>query len=106
MIRTKDKSLKIFIRTTFWLTYLFAGILLYTNKLYILKFNINFLKTIYPLTIFWLQIRLNKREKWIPIDSSMSTSQLWLRIIPIIFCIFTFIIVFINFIIHLINYIL
>ncbi len=105
MRKNKNKRIRIFSRIIFWLTYIFAGFLLYTNNLLIFTFTINLLKLIYPLTIFWLQVRLNNKEKWIPVESSMSTSQLWLRIIPIILCLFTFVLVFINFLIFLINYI-
>ena len=106
MRRIRNKGLRIFLRIIFWLTYLFAGLILYTNKIYIFSFTIYFLKLIYPLTIFWLQVRINNREKWIPVDSTMSASQLWLRIIPIIFCLLTSIFVYLNYILFLIDYIL
>ena len=105
-MRNKNKGLRILFRTTFWFTYFFAGYLLYTNKVYIFKNSIYFLRSIYPLSVFWLQIRLNNRENWIPVDSNMSTSQLWFRILPTIYCTLTFLLVYLNFIISLTNYIL
>ena len=43
-----------------------------------------FCKDIYPLSIFWLQIKFKTKEKLLPIDSSMTTSQLWFNILPVL----------------------
>ena len=106
MRRIRNNGLRLFLRIIFWLTYFVAGLILYTNKIYIFSFTIYFLKLIYPLTIFWLQVRINNREKWIPVDSTMSASQLWFRIIPVISCLLTSIFVYLNYILFLIDYIL
>ena len=48
------------------------------------SFLITFSKIVYPLSIFWLQIRIKKRTKFLPIDSKMTTSQLWFNLLPVI----------------------
>jgi len=45
---------------------------------------ITFSRIIYPLSIFWLQIRIKKRTNFLPIDSKMTTSQLWFYLLPVI----------------------
>jgi len=45
---------------------------------------ITFSRIIYPLSIFWLQIRIKKRTNFLPIDSKMTTSQLWFNLLPVI----------------------
>jgi len=105
-MKVKKRAIRIFLRIIFWLSYIFAGLNLYTNELFFFNSNIYLLRLIYPLSLFWLQIRLNNKENWIPINEYMSTSQLWFRIIPVILCIFTFIIVYINFVLFIIKYIL
>ena len=100
-MKTKKNVLRILFRLLFWVSYLFAGLILYKNKIFIFQFSISFLKAIYPLSIFWIQVRLNNKEKWIPVNSEMSTSQLWLRLLPVIFSLFTAIFVSLNFILFI-----
>ena len=83
MIR-KNKDILIFKRLILWAVYLFSGYLLYSRKGYLFPFFVTFAKVIYPLSIFWLQIKLKTKEKLLPIDSSMTTSQLWFNILPVL----------------------
>ena len=71
-------------RMLVWILYLFSGFLLYTNKGVLPSFIITFSRIIYPLSIFWLQIRIKKRTNFLPIDSKMTTSQLWFNLLPVI----------------------
>ena len=100
-MKVNRRKNKLFIRLLFWLIYLFSGYILYAKSTS--NYLIDFSRYVYPLTIFWLQIRINKKEKWIPIDSSMSTSQLWFRIIPVLGSVVTFITTIINTIDFIIN---
>ncbi len=100
-MKQKKNVLRILFRLLFWVSYIYAGLILYTNNIYIFQFSISFLKVIYPLSIFWIQIRLNKKEKWIPLNPEMSTSQLWFRLLPVMFSLFTAIFVSLNFILFI-----
>ena len=100
---TKRKRYKLLIRSVFWIIYLLSGFTLYSNAIVIPIFIVNFLKLIYPLSIFWIQIRLNKKEKWFSIDQTMSTSQLWFSIIPVLASLITVILSITNFILVLIT---
>jgi len=71
-------------RMLFWALYFFSGFILYTKKGNLYSYLITFSKVIYPLSIFWLQIRIKKRTKFLPIDSKMTTSQLWFNLLPVI----------------------
>ena len=95
----KKRNLKIFFRILFWLTYLLSGIYLYSESTIFPLFLGTFAKIVYPLSVFWLQIRIKNKEPWLPLTDAMSTSQLWFRLIPILASIFTFIIVSINLVI-------
>ena len=95
----KKRNLKIFFRILFWLTYLLSGIYLYSERTIFPLFLATFAKIVYPLSVFWLQIRIKNKEPWLPLTDAMSTSQLWFRLIPILASIFTFIIVSINLVI-------
>ena len=92
----RKKNLKIFIRILIWITYLLSGYFLYSGSFIFPIFLGTLAKLVYPLTIFWLQIRIRNTEPWLPLTDSMSTSQLWFRLIPIILSLFTFIIVLLN----------
>ena len=92
----KKRNLKVFIRVLIWLTYLLSGIFLYSEKFIFPQFLEKFAKLVYPLSIFWLQIRIKNKEPWLPFTESMSTSQLWFRLLPILASLFTFIIVSVN----------
>jgi hypothetical protein len=71
-------------RILVWALYFFSGFILYSNKGILPSFLITFSRMIYPLSIFWLQIRIKKRSNFLPIDSKMSTSQLWFNLLPVI----------------------
>ena len=98
----RKKNLKIFIRILIWITYLLSGYFLYSGSFIFPIFLGTFAKLVYPLTIFWLQIRIRNTEPWLPLTDSMSTSQLWFRLIPIILSLFTFTIVLLNLLFKLI----
>ncbi len=89
---SKNKKFVILQRIVIWTFYLFSGILLYSNRGYLLKPLLNFSRVIYPLSIFWLQIRLKRKEKFLPINTSMTTSQLWFNILPVFASLITIII--------------
>jgi len=57
---------------------------------------ITFSRIIYPLSIFWLQIRIKKRNNFLPIDSKMTTSQLWFNLLPVIASLLTVILTLTN----------
>ena len=98
----RKRNLKIFIRILIWITYLLAGYFLYSAN-FILPISLGtFAKLVYPLSIFWLQIRIRNKEPWLPLTDSMSTSQLWFRLIPITVSLFTFILVLLNLLFKLI----
>ena len=80
----KSKELILIQRVLIWAFYFFSGFILYSNKGVLPYVLINFSRIIYPLSIFWLQIRLKKRTNFLPIDSKMSTSELWFNLLPII----------------------
>ena len=81
---SRSKKVLIIQRLLLWALYLFSGYLLYSNKTYLYSFLIAFAKVFYPISIFWLQIRIKAKGKLLPIDSSMSTSQLWFNILPVL----------------------
>tara|TARA_B100000212_G_scaffold198334_1_gene149625 strand:- start:197 stop:511 length:315 start_codon:yes stop_codon:yes gene_type:complete len=92
----KKRNSKIFIRIIIWLVYLLSGIFLYSGSFILPLFLGTFAKLVYPLSIFWLQIRIKNKEPWLPVTESMSTSEVWFRLLPILASLFTFIIVLIN----------
>ena len=102
----KNKNMRILKRLAIWILYLFAGFILYTKDSYLYSSLIIFSRIIYPLSIFWLQIRINKRAKWLPIDPSMSTSLLWFSILPVIASLLTLFLTSLNLFIFLINLII
>ena len=85
----KSKRLILIQRLLVWTLYFFAGFILYSNKGLLPSTLITFSRIIYPLSIFWLQIRIKKRTKFLPIDSKMTTSQLWFNLLPVIASLFT-----------------
>ncbi len=93
---SKNKEILLLQRLLIWLLYLFSGYLLYSNKTYLYSFFITFAKIIYPLSIFWVQIRFKTKSKILPIDSSMTTSQLWFNILPVLASFITIIICLLN----------
>ena len=81
----KSKGIIIMVqRMLIWAFYFFSGFILYSNKGSLHSFLITFSRIIYPLSIFWLQIRIKKRTNFLPIDSKMTTSQLWFNLLPVI----------------------
>ena len=98
----RKKNLKIFIRILIWITYLLSGYFLYTGSFIFPLFLGTFSKLVYPLSIFWLQIRIRNNEPWLPLTDSMSTSQLWFRLIPIMISLFTFLLVLLNLLLKII----
>ena len=85
----KSKRTIILQRILFWALYFFSGFILYSNKGSLSPFLITFSRIVYPLSIFWLQIRIKKRTNFLPIDSKMTTSQLWYNLLPVIASLFT-----------------
>ena len=88
----KSKRLVLIQRTLVWTLYFFSGFVLYSDKGILSSMLINFSRIIYPLSIFWLQIRIKKRTNFLPIDSTMTTSQLWFNLLPVIASLLTVII--------------
>ena len=80
----KSKRLILIQRVLIWALYFFSGFILYSKKGILPSVLITFSRIIYPLSIFWLQIRIKKRTKFLPIDSKMTTSQLWFNLLPVI----------------------
>ena len=80
----KSKGLILIQRILVWALYFFSGFILYSNQGILPSFIITFSRIIYPLSIFWLQIRIKKRANFLPIDSKMTTSQLWFNLLPVI----------------------
>ena len=80
---SKSKGLILIQRVLIWALYFFSGFVLYSKKGILPSFLISFSRIIYPLSIFWLQIRIKKRTNFLPIDSKMTTSQLWFNLLPV-----------------------
>ena len=81
---SKNKGLILIQRIIVWALYFFSGFILYSKKGILPSVLITFSRIIYPLSIFWLQIRIKKRTNFLPIDSKMTTSQLWFNLLPVI----------------------
>ena len=81
---SKSKRLILIQRVLIWTLYFFSGFLLYSTKGILPSMLITFSRIIYPLSVFWLQIRFKKRTNFLPIDSKMTTSQLWFNLLPVI----------------------
>ena len=81
---SKSKRLILIKRVLVWTLYFYSGFLLYSNKSFLPYTLITFSRIIYPLSIFWLQIIIKKRNNFLPIDSKMTTSQLWFNLLPVI----------------------
>ena len=86
---SKSKGIILIQRILFWTLYFFSGFILYSNKGVLPFMFITFSRIIYPLSIFWLQIRIKKRTNLMPIDSKMATSQLWFNLLPVVASILT-----------------
>ena len=83
MVRKSKKTI-LLKRLSIWILYLLSGVILYTKETNLYSFLINFTRILYPLSIFWLQIRIKRKSNFLPIDSSMSTSLLWFNILPVL----------------------
>ena len=81
---SKSKGIIMIQRMLVWALYFFSGFILYSKKGILPSFLITFSRIIYPLSVFWLQIRIKKRTKFLTIDSEMTTSQLWFNLLPVI----------------------
>jgi len=86
---SKSKGIIYIQRLLLWVLYFFSGFLLYSKKGILPSSFINFSRIIYPLSIFWLQIRIKKRTNFLPIDTNMTTSQLWFTLLPVLASLFT-----------------
>ena len=93
---SKNKKILLIQRLLIWILYLFSGYILYSKKGYLFSFFISFAKIIYPLSIFWLQTRIKRKGNFLPIDSSMTTAQLWFNILPVLACFITLILSLLN----------
>ena len=80
----KSKELILAQRVLVWTLYFFSGFILYSKKGELYPSLITFSRIVYPLSIFWLQIRIKKRSNFLSIDSKMTTSQLWFNLLPVI----------------------
>ena len=100
---SKNKEILLFQRLFIWLIYLFSGYILYSKKGYLFNFFTYFAKVIYPLSIFWLQIRIKRKSNFLPVDSSMATSQLWFNILPVLASFVTLILSLLNTLLYLID---
>ena len=99
----KSKGLILIQRVLIWALYFFSGFILYSNKGILPAFIITFSRIIYPLSIFWLQIRIKKRNNFLPIDSKMTTSQLWFNLLPVIASLLTVIFSLINSLLYILE---
>ena len=80
----KSKGLILIQSVIIWAFYFYSGFVLYSNQGILPSLVITFSRIIYPLSIFWLQIRIKKRTNFLAIDSKMTTSQLWFNLLPVI----------------------
>ena len=80
----KSKGFILIQRDLIWTLYFFSGFILYTKKGILPSMLITFSRINYPISVFWLQIRIKKRTNFLPIDSKMTTSQLWFNLLPVI----------------------
>jgi hypothetical protein len=90
-VSKKRKELILIQRVLIWTLYFFSGFILYSKKGILPSMLITFSRIIYPLSVFWLQIRIKKRTNFLPIDSKMTTSQLWFNLLPVIASLLTLI---------------
>jgi len=82
-VSSKSKGLILIQRVLIWTLYFFSGFILYSKKGILPSMLITFSRIIYPISVFWLQIRIKKRTNFMPIDSKMTTSQLWFNLLPV-----------------------
>lgn len=104
-MNNKNKKKVFFQRLFFWSLYLLSGFVIYLEKGYLHPFLIIYTRILFPLSIFWLQIRIKKRTKFLPINSSMTTSELWFNILPVIGCLFAVIFSITNLFLYILKYV-
>ena len=92
----KSKDIILIQRVVIWAFYFFSGFILYSSQGNLNSFLITFSRIVYPLSIFWLQIRIKKRTNFLPVDSKMTTSQLWFNLLPVIASLLTLVITLTN----------
>ena len=100
---SRSKGVILIQRILVWSLYFFSGFILYSNKGTLPPFLITFSRIIYPLSIFWLQIRIKKRTNFLPIDSKMTTSHLWFNLLPVISSLLTVIFTLTNAILYILG---
>ena len=100
---SKSKKLILIQRVLIWTLYFFSGFILYSKKGILPSFLITFSRIIYPISVFWLQIRIKKRTNFLPIDSKMTTSQLWFNLLPVVASLLTVIISLTNGILYILE---
>jgi len=83
-VSSKSRKFILIQRVLIWTLYFFSGYILYSKKGILPSKLITFSRIIYPLSVFWLQIRIKKRTNFLPIDSKMTTTQLWFNLLPVI----------------------
>ena len=93
---SKSKDFILIQRVLIWTLYFFSGFILYSKKGILPSMFITFSRIIYPISVFWLQIRIKKKTNFLPIDSKMTTSQLWFNLLPVIASLLTVIFSLIN----------
>ena len=99
----KSKGLILIQRVLIWALYFFSGFILYSKEGNLPSTLIIFSRIIYPLSVFWLQIRIKKRTNFLPIDSKMTTSQLWFNLLPVIASLITVIFSLTNAFLHILE---
>ena len=102
-MNNKSKGAILIQRILIWALYFFSGFILYSNQGILPPFLITFSRIIYPLSIFWLQIRIKKRTNFLPIDSKMTTSHLWFNLLPVISSLLTVIFTLTNAILYILG---
>ena len=83
-MKSKSKGVILIQRMLVWAIYFYSGFVLYSSKGSLPSLLVTFSRIIYPLSIFWIQIRIKKRTNFLNIDSKMTTSQLWFNLLPVI----------------------
>ena len=83
-MKSKSTGVILIQRMLVWALYFYSGFVLYSSKGSLPSLLVTFSRIIYPLSIFWIQIRIKKRTNFLHIDSKMTTSQLWFNLLPVI----------------------
>ena len=99
----KSKGKILIQRILVWALYFFSGFILYSKNGILPSMIITLSRIIYPLSIFWLQIRIKKRNNFLTIDAKMTTSQLWFNLLPVIASLLTVIFSLTNAFLHILG---